>query len=228
VLKQDLLIGIVSVSAIVYVILFDSSPGGILPSSPPPGALSGSSSSLARENRTTDSVLAEERRDADGDATVPPTPPATRLLVIGSEGSLTPQTRTKLIEDVRVWIDRAVPGEFDRLKADFESMSQVADSVALYRVALDESLARAFQAKMAELKRYYLLQRTTVQLSEVAGHYLIPGSSERERIERELERLRELSRDVDWVEQRYDFVYPKDRKDYLKQLIEVLEGMARI
>lgn len=224
-LKQDLLIGIVSVSAIVYVILFDSSPGGIFPGQGA-GPLTGAPSSQALSVRTTDAVVLESGPDAEpGEPPGRITPPPSRLLVIGSEGTITPQARTKLVEEVRRWIGTPIPGDFDRLKADFEAMSQVADSVALFRVPLDEPLSRAFQEKMAELKRYYLLQRTTVLLAEVANNYLVPGSSEHEKIEQELARLRELERDVDWVEQRYEFVYPRDRKEYLKQLIEVLSGM---
>jgi hypothetical protein len=204
VLKQDLLIGIVSVSAIVYVILFDGSPGGLIPGSNP---ATGTQASLSASARTTE-------------------PPG--LLVIGSEGSPTPQARAKLVDEARTWIERPVPGDFERLKADFEAISQTADAIALYRVPLDEPLARAFSQKLSEVKRYYVLQRTTVKLAEVANNYLIPGGTEHEKIEAELARLRELERDVEWVEQRYDFHYQKDRKEYLKQLIDVLSGMKKI
>lgn len=219
-LKQDLLIGIVSVSAIVYVILFDSAPGGLFPGQGAPGPVA---QSQAYSARTTEPVLLI--RDDETLSRVGP--PPSRLLVIGSEGTITPQARTKLVEEVRRWTLHPVPGDFDRLKADFEAMSQVADSIALFRVPLEEALSQRFQAKFAEIKRYYLLQRTTILLAEVANNYLVPGSSEHEKINQELERLRELERDVEWVEQRYDFVYPKDRKAYLKQLIEVLEGMQK-
>ena len=37
------------------------------------------------------------------------------------------------------------PGDFDRLKADFEAMSQVADSLALFRVPIDERLTAAMR-----------------------------------------------------------------------------------
>lgn len=226
-LKQDLIIGIVSVSAIVYVILFDSSPGGIFPGQGA-GPLTGAPSSQAQSVRTTEPALLTPGRDAEpGESPGRVTPAPSRLLVIGSEGTITPQARAKLIEEVRRWIGTPVPGDFDRLKESFEAMSQVADSVALFRVPLDEQLSRAFQEKMAELKRYYLLQRTTILLAEVANNYLVPGSTEYEKINLELARLRELERDVEWVEQRYEFVYPKDRKEYLKQLIEVLAGMKK-
>jgi hypothetical protein len=219
VLKQDLFIGIVSVSAIVYVILFDSSPAGIFPA---PASSPGSSVSADASSRTT------ETRDLTDYSSSPLGPAPSRMLVIGSEGTPTPQARARLIEEVTGWLSRPIPGEFDRLKADYEAISQLNDSLNLFRVALEEPLAKAFQAKMAELKRYYLLQRTTLMLGQVAASYALPASSEADRIERDLARLRELARDVEWVEQRYDFVYPKDRKEYLKQLIEVLESMARL
>ena len=221
-LKQDLLIGIVSVSAIVYVILFDSSPGGLFPGQP----AASNTSSQAASARSTDTPAVETRRDSDEPYQLA-APPASRLLVIGSEGTITPQARTRLVDEVRRWIEHPISGDFDRLKADFEAMSQVADSVALFRVPLEDGLARAFEAKMAEMKRFYLLQRTTTALAEIASNYLIPGSTEHEKIASELVRLQELQRDVEHVEQRYDFVYPKDRKEYLKQLIEVLSGMKK-
>lgn len=221
-LKQDLLIGIVSVSAIVYVILFDSAPGGLFPgaSAPPPAG-----ASQAHSGRTTEAISLSREDTYEPLARVGP--PPSRLLVIGSEGTITPQARTKLVEEVRRWTLHPVPGDFDRLKADFEAMSQVNDSISAFRVPLEDALSQRFQAKFAEIKRYYLLQRTTILLAEVANNYLVPGSSEHEKINQELERLRELERDVEWVEQRYEFVYPKDRKAYLKQLIEVLEGMQK-
>lgn len=224
-LKQDLLIGIVSVSAIVYVILFDSAPGGVFPGGVAPAPAAGSSQGPS--GRSTDPLALDRGRDDLSEPLARVGPPPSRLLVIGSEGTITPQARTKLVEEVRRWTLHPVPGDFDRLKADFEAMSQVADSIALFRVPLDEQLSQRFQEKFAEIKRYYLLQRTTVLLAEVANNYLVPGSSEHEKINQELARLRELERDVEWVEQRYDFVYPKDRTAYLKQLIEVLEGMQK-
>ena len=203
-LKQDLLIGIVSVSAIVYVILFDGSPAGPVPGQSA-GAVPGTAWSQPATGRSTDG-----------------------LLVIGSEGSVTPQARAKLIEDVRLWVERPIPGDFDRLKADHEAILSVADSISLYHVELDEPLRRAFAAKVAELHRYFLLQRTTIALAEVANNFLIPGSTEHEKIDQELARLRELQSDVETVERRYEFVYPKDRKAYLTQLIDVLAGMKKI
>lgn len=220
-LKQDLLIGIVSVSAILYVILFDSAPGGLFPGASSPPLSMGASSS--HSTRTTEPVSL----DREGESLGRLGPSASRLLVIGSEGSITPQARTKLVEEARRWTLHPVPGDFDRLKSDFEAMSQVADSIALFRVPLEDQLAQRFSEKMAEIKRYYLLQRTTILLAEVANNYLVPGSSEHEKINQELARMRELERDVEWVEQRYDFVYPKDRKAYLKQLVEVLSGMSK-
>lgn len=218
-LKQDLFIGIVSVSAIVYVILFDSSPAGIFPA---PASSPSLSTSAPESARTTDA------RDLNDYASSPLGPAPNRHLMIGSEGSLTPQARARLVEEVTGWLSRPIPGEFDRLKADYEGISQLADSLVTFKVGLDEALARSFAAKVAELKRYYLLQRTTLMLGQVANSYALPASSEAERIERDLARLRELARDVEWVEQRYEFVYPKDRKEYLKQLIEVLESMTRL
>jgi hypothetical protein len=156
----------------------------------------------------------------------PGSPAPSGLLVIGAEGGPTPQARARLVEDVRRWINRPIPGEFDRLRDEYEGISQVADSVALCRGALDDGLARVFADRLSELKRLYLLQRTTNQLAEVATAYPVPAASERELIQRELVRLRDLARDVEWVEQRYDFMYPKDRKEYLAQLIEVLESMS--
>lgn len=222
-LKQDLLIGIVSVSAIVYVILFDSSPGGIFPGASPSAPVA-TGTSFPESGRTTDVA----RRDLNDYATSPLGPAPGHMLVIGSEGSPTPQARARLVEEVQGWLSRPIPGEFERLKSDYEAISQLADSLAMFRVPLEEPLSRAFQAKMAELKRYYLLQRTTLMLSQVANSYALPGSAEQDKIERDLARLRELARDVEWVEQRYEFVYPKDRKEYLKQLIEVLDSMARL
>ena len=217
-LKQDLFIGIVSVSAIVYVILFDSSPAGIFPA---PADRPGQTASAPATPGTT-------AADLNDYASSPLGPAPSRMLVIGSEGSPTPQARAKLVEEVTGWLSRPIPGELERLKADYEAISQLADSLNLFRVPLEEPLSRAFQAKMAELKRYYLLQRTTLMLGQIANSYALPASSEAERIERDLARLRELARDVEWVELRYEFVYPKDRKEYLKQLIEVLESMARL
>lgn len=220
VLKQDLFIGVVSVCAIVYVILFDSSPAGIFPAP----ALSPSLATSAPESARTTGAA----RNLTDYASSPLGPAPSRHLMIGSEGGLTPQARARLVEEVTGWLSRPIPGEFDHLKADYEAISQLSDSLVTFRVGLDEALARSFSAKVAELKRYYLLQRTTLMLGQVANSYALPASSEADRIERDLARLRELARDVEWVEQRYEFVYPKDRKEYLEQLIEVLESMARL
>jgi hypothetical protein len=219
--KQDLFIAIVSVCAIVYVILFDSTMAGLF--THPGDSASPISSPLATGAplaalRPRDPAPVEPRRP-DGDD---------RLLVIEPEGGLTSQGRARLMEEVRGWLERPIPGELDRLRDDYEAISQLADSIAQYRLPLDGDLARAFQDKINEIRRTYLLQRTTTELGDLATNYAVPAASERERVQRELARLKELSHDVDWVEERYNFVYPQDRKAYLHQLIEVLEGMLRV
>jgi len=231
-LKQDLLVAVVSVSAIVYVILFDtptgtltsgpgSGPGALSPLMPSPVAMGGSS-------RSSESTTPEAGADTGGSGPIGEGISREPLLSIRPEGALTPQGRARLVAEARAWLDRPIPGEFPRLKDEFESISQLADSLALYRVGLDEKLSRAFTDKLGEIKRYYLLQRTTLLLGEIATNYSVPSPAERTRVAADLTRLRELAHDVDWVEQRYSFVYPQDRKDYLRQLIEVLEGMDRM
>lgn len=226
---------IVSVSAIVYVILFDSTMAGLFPSStnPTPSAANPLApltlGGVAPSPRTTDVQEAEVQElpqsldGASGGTVV-----KDQLLSIRPEGSLTPQGRARLVDEVQGWLDRPIPGEFDKLREEFEAVSQLADSLALYRISLDEKLARAFTDKLGELRRYYLLQRTTLLLTEIATTYSVPTPTELERVKNDLQRFRELARDVAWVEERYSFVYPQDRKDYLRQLIEVLEGMERM
>lgn len=221
-MKQDVLIAVVSVLAIVYVIVFD----GTVDAGP-------NRKAVRMVTSTDPGVAARPQPEAPHlvtSALEPSSPetPTLHPLTISAEGSPTPAARDRLIEEAQEWVKRPLPGELAHLAADSERIAKLAATLERFKVDLEPALATAFGERVTEFRRTYLLQKTTADLTEVADLYVLPGTSDRRTILDDLRRLTELARDVEWVEQTYSFQYPTERRAHLGQLIEVLSGMARL
>lgn len=207
-LEQDHVIALVAVLGIVYIILFD----GGRPRSPVLGS--------ATPAPAPSPLLAPTLM-----TTAPVTDP---LLAIVPRARLTPDVREQKVALARRLSASPIPGALREVEALYQDMRALAQLLGEAGIYLDPMLARSFADKLGEVRRYYTFQKASRDLEVIVKGYVIPSNMEKERLQSDLARLRELKVEIDWLESTASYTFPGEHKEYLRQLVEVLEGMGRI